>query len=180
MVEIKPIVLRDVSYVLAHLRQSDAEEIWCQMPEGTKPLELAGHVINYGTGYTAYLNGQPVACFGTQPMNAVAHLAWAFGTDRMQRAIPAITDYMAEVHIPKIIEQGAQIMEARSHYNHATAHVWMMKTGAKLVGTPFIFGRDGERFRLFRWTVPEYHSIRATKSRWKRTTERKSYVSRRT
>ena len=176
VVEIRPIVLRDVSYVLAHLRQADADEIWCQLPEGTKPLEFAGHVINYGDGYTACVNGQPVACFGTQPMNAVAHTAWAFGTNRMHRTIPAITDFMAEVHIPKIIEQGARLMEARSIRTHSQAHVWMIRTGAKTDGVTFPFGRKGERFLLFRWTVPEYHTIRGTKSRWKR--ERKSYVHR--
>ena len=175
-VEIRPIVLRDVSYVLANLRQVDADEIWCQLPPDTKPLDFARHVIAYGAGYSAWLGGKLVACFGTQPLNAVAHTAWAFGTDRMQRAIPAITDFMADVHVPHLLEHGAQIMEARSHYNHGTAHVWMLGTGAKPVGDPFVFGRGGERFRLFRWTVAGYHTIRGSKSRWKRERERTSYV----
>lgn len=175
--EIRPIVLRDVSYVLANLRQADADEIWCQMPEGATALGLAQHVINFGDGYTAWVDGKLVAAFGTQPINAVAHLAWAFGTDKMQRAVPAITDFMHDVQVPKIIGDGAEIMEARSILHHSSAHVWMISTGAQPIGDPFVFGRGGERFRLFRWTVSGYRSIRHTKHRWKR--ERKSYVFRR-
>lgn len=173
-VEIRPATLRDVSYVIAHMRQVDADEIWCQLPEDQYPAAFAHHIVTSGISYTAWIGKHCVAAFGTQPLNVVSHLAWAFGTDRMQRAVPAITDFLAERHIPELIRDGVLMMEARSHSEHEQAHRWLLSTGAKVVGDDFPFGRGEEAFRLFRWTVPEYHAITARKSRWQR--QRKSYV----
>jgi hypothetical protein len=103
--------------------------------------------------WVAKLDGQPVAAFGVGMLNIAAASGWAFGTKRMKRAIPAITRYFYDAVYPTLVESGVRMVEARSLVSHIEAHRWMLANGAELVGGAFPYGKNGEAFMLFRWTV---------------------------
>lgn len=153
MIDIKPAILRDASYVTAHLRQSDVDEVMCQVPEDTKRHEVAHALLTSGDSYVATYKGQPIALFGWGVLNAAAVSVWAIGTDQMARAMPAVTNYFRNVIGPELVADGYLVMEARSHTEHDAAHRWMHSTGAVAGVKPYIYGRNGEKFITFRWTA---------------------------
>lgn len=164
---IRPAVLRDASYVLAHMRPEDEIEVMCQMPEDTPCWQVAYMLImNTAHAYCAFIDDKPVAVFGASPMTPVMSSFWAIGTPGMERAVPAITDVYTHKIVPEIIADGVLYAEARSHVDHVKAHNWLRLTGAEIHGPPMPCGRNGELFHLFRWTVSGYRTIRATKRRF--------------
>jgi hypothetical protein len=167
---IRPATLAPASFILANMRPEDHDECMCQVPEGTRTWELAYGMLMGGEGYVAYDAEDRAACFfGTTPMNVAALSVWAVGTRHMQRVVPEVSRFLVRTVVPRRIEQGYQIMEARSHAMHLTAHRWMMDLGAQRVGQPFVFGRSGELFHLFRWTAAAFPRI-AAQRRYSRTT----------
>lgn len=164
IVTIRPAVLRDASWITANLRPLDHHEAFCQLPPDTPTATLAYWLVMSGDAFIAYENDEPVTLFGTTPMTAACFSVWAIGTARMRRTIPAVTRYLMTEHIEKRIADGARTMEARSLANHTEAHAWMRSTGAEQLGEPFEYGRDGEMFVLFRWTVAGYRAMR--EQRW--------------
>lgn len=160
-VDIRPGVLRDVSFVIANMREQDKAEAYCQLPEGTKAHELAyGLLMGSKECYVAYLKDHPVATFGIcQGMSIASLVIWALGTDRMTRVIPAITRFVVTDVMRRAIDAGHVSMEARSIATHHAAHRWMKATGAQREGKPYPFGRNGELFATYRWTVYGYHKV---------------------
>ena len=152
MIEVVPACLRDVSYVLYNLNPADEAETACQIDPALKRYELAYGLLMSGDNFAVRIDGQPVAVFGTAPLNRATLSVWALGTDRMRKALPAISRYLIDVHLPEMVEQGYRYMEARSLATHHAAHRWLRWLGAKELGGPHPFGRDGEDFLLFRWT----------------------------
>ena len=164
-ISIKPALLRDASYVMAHLRPRDYEEAYCQIDPKTKRHELAYWLVtNAWRAYVAYVNGKPAAVFGTTPISICQQSVWALGTKQMPRAIPAITKLFVSEIVPAGIAAGFQGMEARTIVTHTQAHRWMEATGAKLITPePYPYGRDGELFYTYHWTLRDYRGIRETK-----------------
>jgi hypothetical protein len=144
--------LRDLTFIAANMRRRDREEIMCQLPEGTSTAEVAAYAMQ-ANPHVATLDGQPVAAFGAVGRTVSVLEAWAWGTDRMPRAVPAITRYVARVLMPQWLDAGVRRLEARSIATHTAAHRWMTSTGAALECAMPDYGRDGEGFYLFAWTV---------------------------
>lgn len=151
--EVVPACLRDMSYVLYNLNPADEAETACQIDPDVRRDHLAYGLLMSGDNFAVRIDDQPVAVFGTSPLNRYALSVWALGTKRMRKASPAIWRYLAEVHLPEKAAEGYRYMEARSIETHTEAHRWMRWLGATVLGEPHPFGRDGERFLLFRWTV---------------------------
>lgn len=151
-VQVKPATLRDVSYVMANLRPADEVEVLCQFPSGVKRHELAYMLLHSMEAWAVHIDGQPVAAFGAAYMTEVAASAWAIGTKRMKRAIPAITKHFRTDIGPRLGDAGYRMLEARSHAEHHEAHRWMVATGAVQADQPYIYGKNGELFITFRWT----------------------------
>lgn len=162
-VQIVPACLRDVTYIIAYLRQSDAEEVFCQLPEGTTGFEVALTLLATDA-YVALLDGQPVMAFGTHPLTVAASAAWAIGTDKTPRVVAAVTRYFVEVIGPRLVSDGHETLEARSLLSHSAAHRWMRASGAEVAGPPFIYGRDRKKFLLFRWTADAFRVISAMRA----------------
>jgi hypothetical protein len=160
-VEIRKAVLRDASWVMANMRQLDREEVYAQWPDTLTTAELAtGLLFTPGAEtFVAYLKDEPVALFGTSPMTVNCLWVWALGTDRMERAVPEITRFFMDYHMPRRIEQGYTCAEARSLVTHGVAHRWIEGMGGKKLGGAFEFGKGGEHFVLYRWTVAGYRAI---------------------
>lgn len=167
-VEIRPGTVRDVSWIMANLRPGDDEELRCLMPDGASTGAVGYYTVMGSRCWVAYWKGKPVAAFGVEPFSLTALNVWALGTQHMHRVIPAITDFMALDVVPELIDAGYQIMEARSLATHEQAHAWMQSTGAEKAPGAFPYGKGGEEFILFRWTVSGYRSTRGRKSRWNR------------
>lgn len=167
---IRPAVLRDASYVLAHMRPADVEEVMCQVPPNTKRHELAYNLLMGCEAYTAHLEDkpdQPIAFFGTSPINVACLSVWALGTVDVWRAVPAINRFMVDEHLPDRMRQGYLTMEARSLDSHLDAHRWLIAMGGVQHGGPFEFGANREKFLLFRWSSSDLEGIRNKRRRAK-------------
>lgn len=158
-VSIKPACLRDTSFVLANMRAKDRAEVFCQLPDGVTCPQLAMHLLR-GKGFVAYLDDQPVMVFGTSLLNVCTASVWALGTPKTWRVVPAVSQFIMLEHVPDLLDQGITSVEARSILGHDQAHKWMLGLGAERSGEPFVYGKGGELFQLFRWTVEGYRTIR--------------------
>lgn len=160
-VEIRPAVFRDVCFVTAHLREEDRREIYCQLPEGASSVEVAAlSCANSDHAWCAWYRGSPVAAFGFSPATAAGTVqsAWAFGTRRMKRTVPAITHHVIANVVPTLLCEGVRRIEARSIADHDLAHRWLAGLGARREAELPQWGRDGEAFVLWSWTEKEWKS----------------------
>lgn len=150
-VTVLPARLSHASFITANLREADQREIFCQLPDGFKTYEIAAMMLGAGDAFIAYLDDLPVCFFGAHPLNICTLDAWAMGTDKTRRVIHAVTRHMITEYAPLAIKAGFRTMECRSHVEHHEAHRWLTSTGAVANGAPFVYGKDGEKFQLFRW-----------------------------
>lgn len=164
MISITPANLRDASWILANLRRADREETFCQLADGIPTAKLAEWFLVGSEAFVAYLHDRPVLVFGTTPIHVCAMSVWALGTDSTPRVIPAVSRFLIEHAIPWRIEQGYTCMEARSLDSHREAHRWMESMGGVRDGAPYLYGKGGEHFVTYRWTVAGYRGI--SRSRW--------------
>ncbi len=151
--------LRDATYVMSNLNPDDRAEVECQVALDTKLHEMAHGLLMWGDNFAVREGNQPIAFFGTAPLSAGCLTVWALGTKRIARAVPAINRFMLHEHLPERIAQGYSTMEARSIETHHAAHRWLASMGGEVHGGPFEFGRDREKFLLFRWTSAQIEGI---------------------
>lgn len=158
---IQPATLKDASFVMAWLRPDDEAEVLCQMPRGVLRHEIAYSLLMGGDCFSARWKGQPIAIFGTSPINAACLSVWALGTEEVWRAVPSINRFMTSEHLPDRVDQGFIAMEARSHADHQSAHRWLEAMGGTRHGEPYEFGKDRELFLTFRWNSRDLQRIKA-------------------
>ena len=162
-VEIKPAALRDVCFVAAHMREADRREALCQVAPGTSMLEIAA-ASHGGSGlvYCAWYRGSPVAAFGAAPASHAGTVwsAWLFGTKKLARAIPEIGRFGLGTLSIRLIEEGVRRLEVRSIDGHDIAHAWLARLGARREARMHDYGRGGEAFTLWSWTLKDWRSNR--------------------
>ncbi|MER8835250.1 hypothetical protein [Mesorhizobium sp. M0909] len=145
-----PATLRDLSYIAANLRPEDRAEIDCQL-DNWSPALLALTSLQ-GFAYVAELDGNPEAGFGAAEQRSGLWIAWSWGTRRMRRCVPAITEFFHAVLGPEVAARGAWRVEARALAANGLALRWLARLGAtqrcRLPG----YGRNGEDFLLYDWT----------------------------
>lgn len=153
-IEIRPACWRDASYVCANLNDLDRAEALCQLPDTIKMHELAWALISGdGESYVAYWRGKPVVAFGVAPLHVAALSVWMVGTEQAWRVAPQVAKFIREDVGPRMADLGYRTMEARSIETNVRAHMWMERAGARRWTQPFEWGRNGEKFVLFRWTT---------------------------
>ncbi|ESZ20544.1 hypothetical protein [Mesorhizobium sp. L48C026A00] len=149
-VRIVSATLRDLSYIAANLRTEDRTEIDCQFDEWS-PALLALTALQ-GFAYVAELNGNPEAGFGAAEQRGGLWIAWSWGTRRMKRCVPGMTEFFHAVLGPQVAAHGAWRVEARALATNELALRWLARLGAtqrcRLPG----YGRNGEDFLLYDWT----------------------------
>src|SRR5690606_3424455 len=97
-----------------------------------------------GFSWTAWIGGDPVCAFGFAEAGLPwIRCAWAFGTSRICRAIPAVSRYGRDVVAPMLIEAGVRRVEIRSIAGHDLAHRWLFGLGATRECDLVEYGRDG-------------------------------------
>ncbi|MER8708003.1 hypothetical protein NKH49_20940 [Mesorhizobium sp. M1088] len=145
-----PATLRDLSYIAANLRPEDRAEIDCQFDHWS-PALLALTALQ-GFAYVAELDGNPEAGFGAAEQRSGLWIAWSWGTRRMRRCVPGITEFFHAVLGPEVAARGAWRVEARALAANDLALRWLGRLGAtqrcRLPG----YGRNGEDFLLYDWT----------------------------
>lgn len=155
---IAPATLRDVTYIAANMRDEDRRELLCQMPDGTTLTEaaVAMHAAMMpGFAWTAALDGVPACAFGYQAFSTPVWVAWAWGTKRMVRTIPAVTPFML-AQGERLIGLGCRRVEARTLKGHGTAQRWLARLGCTWRCDLEDFGRGGETFELWAWTLSNW------------------------
>jgi hypothetical protein len=150
-VSVKPATLDDAVSIAKNIRDQDRQEIQA-VYRYRHPEDLASYCLE-ASPHCAWLfayNDEPVAIYGmTQPMKHIA-VGWAFGTDRMWRAVPAMTRHINERGIPGMFARGVHRIEVRSIVGHDISHRWLAKgLGGVFEGVCRAYGRNREDFVLY-------------------------------
>lgn len=157
MAVIVPARLKDVVFVAEHMRRDDRLEIFCQWPsENAQSLARSAVMSSPRHCYAALVKETPAAVFGAGEIHPGLWGAWAFGTDRMRRAMPQATRFIRNVMTPRLLRSGARRVEARSLASHAVAHAWLENLGAVRECDLPDYGKHGERFVLFAWRRSDF------------------------
>ena len=156
-VAIAPASLRDVAFVTANLRPRDRTEIFASA-DIVSLVEAAAIAVETSRDFcwAAKIAGQPVAAFGVaeaSPLTPHIRTAWAFGTDRFRRAVPAISRFAMTRWPVRLRMEGVLRLEVRALADHDIAHRWLASLGAEFEGTLHCYGTAGEAFRLYAWTI---------------------------
>ena len=151
-VTVKPAFLSHASYIASNMREADKAEILCQLPDGFKTWQIASTMLSAGDSFIAYLGDEPVMFFGCHPLNVCTMEAWAMGTSKTNRVLLEVTRFLFSDYIPRVVEAGFLSVECRTHAEHKSAHRWLERTGAVAASSPFVYGKNGELFILYRWT----------------------------
>jgi hypothetical protein len=145
--------VRDATWVAAHMRDQDWAEISATGLVQTRTQAgawLVAHSPEHA--YTAFLRGQAVAVFGvTKLIDPHYWSGWAYGTDRMVRAVPAITRFCLDTIKPDLLARGCRRVEVKSAVQHDLSHRWLTKMGAQPEGVALDVGRNGEAFVTYSW-----------------------------
>lgn len=154
MIELIPSTPRDITIVAANMREWDRTELEASATGTMTERALFCHYTSMPWACVALLNGEPVAAFGLAgtPLQPQLKVAWAFGTDRFRRVVPAISRE-ANSWFPHLIAEGVHRIEARALVGHDLAGQWMAGFGAKNEGVMRRYGRNGEDFELWAWTA---------------------------
>lgn len=115
---------------------------------------LLCHYASPGWAWVALLDGEPVSAIGiaqSAPWQPQLRSAWAFGTKRFKRSLPALS-VLAHGFRERLIAEGVRRVEARSLVGHDLAGQWMHALGASRETVLRRFGVNGEDFELWAWT----------------------------
>ncbi|MBL4837746.1 MAG: hypothetical protein JKY34_09225 [Kordiimonadaceae bacterium] len=156
--EIVPATFRDLTYIAANMRAGDVAELSC-LHENWHPQTVAhnAHCQSFeDSQFVALEDGQPVVGFGACPFSGTdpdLWQAWAFGTQRMRRAVPAITRFLRDSFMPDVIEKTTvRRVQCFTLSTHDISHKWLSGLGANCEGHMKSFGRNGEDFDIYAWT----------------------------
>lgn len=149
-VTIKPANLRDACFIAAHMRQADHDEI-AAVFKFTNAAQVAAVMLDLSPGlaFVAYLKGEPVTCYGVSHVNDAICSGWAYGTDRIKRTIPAVTDHAVRVIAPELMRRGYKRLEVRTAIDHDLSHRWLEGMGFEREGVMRSYGFNGESFVLY-------------------------------
>ncbi|MDJ0513024.1 MAG: hypothetical protein QNJ62_06240 [Methyloceanibacter sp.] len=160
-VDIRPATLRDLCFIAAHMRPEDKEEIYCQFEDGTPSTHIAVFCQQMSGEYQwcAWLDGSPVGAFGMSHFTASSMMAWAFGTKKFKRVVPAISRFVITDVTPKVIRSSLTRIEIRALATHDIAHKWLSALGARKDCDLHSFGKNGEDFVLYSWSRKEVKDV---------------------
>jgi len=150
MIDFHPPNLTDIRFIVENLRQSDSDEIYCQIDDAGMLIDMALEL----NSTVCRVKDEPVAAISFSPINLSSVAVNLFGTDKITRAIPAITRFIFTDMIPNALDQGIRRFEARTIETHTQAHQWLEACGAVREGTLEQMGMNGERFFMYALTKP--------------------------
>lgn len=154
--------LRDITYVLANLRESDWNELKVQIPRGASRIELAAYMLPaiQGPAYSVWYKESPIAVFGVTPSPIpTMFIGFAFGTNKFRRAAPIISQFGYSVLSHWLVEAGAIRLEVRASASHLQANSWLKALGFNYDCPLKCFGTDGSLFNLYSVTIEDYYKF---------------------
>lgn len=99
--------------------------------------------------FVARIDGDPVAAVGVSRLAPWLGSAWAFGTDRTRRIIPALTRWGVAEWKHRLIADGFRRVEVRTIVDHDLSHRWLESLGFVREGLCRGYGRNGEDFAQY-------------------------------
>jgi len=164
MVEIRPGCARDLCFVAANLRDEDIREIFASavLESATQAAMLSWLSSGPEWCWTAWLDDQPQAAFGLSSVGALQpHIlsAWAWGTPRFKRCIPAMTRFIKAEWPQMVLSVGVTRVEARSLRDHDLAHKWLSGLGARKECELPEFGVNRETFELWAFLKRDFDNV---------------------
>lgn len=150
------------------MREEDAREILCQLPDGLPWTAFAARVLvlSPGTAWCVTLRGDPIAAFGAaESGNPVLRHGWAFGTRRFRRAVPCMTRFIVETFGPDLVASGVRRVEVRAIEGHDIAHRWLTSIGARAEAGLDEYGKNGECFVQYAWLAGRFAAWTGRKRR---------------
>lgn len=163
-VSIQLATVRDASFIVANMREPDRRELLPLMPPDITATEMvdAGFGTGGGEAFVALYGDEPAAVFGFTPATPAGNVlsAWAFGTRRMWRVIPAITRFVAVDLLPHWERDGVTRMECRALASNLLAMRWFEATGAHEECLVPGYGRANETYVQFAWTMTSWRIVR--------------------
>lgn len=114
---------------------------------------LLCHYASPGWAWVALYRGEPAGAIGIvrNALQPQIGAAWAFGTDRFRRVVPALS-VLAATFRDRLVADGVHRIEARCIVGHDLAGRWMASLGASRETILRRYGRGGEDFELWAWT----------------------------
>lgn len=161
--EIRTATPRDICFVAANIRDQDRREIEASavLSSMTEAAMLSWY-SSQGFCWTVWLDGQPHAAFGVGYGSALQpHIrsAWAWGTDRFKRCVPAISRFCVKEWPSRLIGEGVTRVEVRSLKDHDIAHRWLAGLRAKREAVMENYGVHGEAFELWAWLAEDWQDV---------------------
>ncbi len=157
---VRALNLRDITYVLANLRNSDWDELKVQIPRNASKIELAAYMLPaiQGPAYSVCYKENPIAVFGVTPSPIpTMYIGFAFGTNKFRRAAPIITQFGYAVLSHWLVEAGAIRLEVRASASHLQANSWLKTLGFNFDCPLKHYGTDGSDFNLYSMTIEDYY-----------------------
>lgn len=154
MIEIVPATLPDYRHVVRNIRAYDRMEIEGAGVDLSLDLEYSTLLIAASAplAWSVLERGVPIAAYGVARDTPWVWHAWAFGTDRFVRAVPAITKSHAAIR-RQLTELGVTRLEVRSHVDHDLSHGWLAgPMEFQREGTLRRYGMDGSDYVLYSYT----------------------------
>lgn len=159
---IHPLNVRDLTYVVANIREPDWYELKSQLPLGAKKEDAIQYIMPTlnGPGWSVYYKDQPIAIFGlTQTSIPTLWVMYAFGTNKFKRAARAISAFGLQQLSHFLINQGALRLEIRANKKHNEATHWLEKIGFTRETDLECFGTNGDTFVQYSITAKNYYKL---------------------
>jgi hypothetical protein len=147
---IRPLNIRDATYIAANLRPEDDVEMRCQVRE-FDPVHIGTLLAQQRYAWSISHNGAPVMMVGLSPISAVGLSGWALATDKVSKVVKTATRFCRGPVVDQFTFDGFRWVEVRVHTSNHGAVRWVRGFGARPLTPLPGYGSGGEHFTLFRW-----------------------------
>lgn len=154
MIEILPATLRDCTFVACNMRAADRREINAVIHESDTHIGYMLFASSPGLAWTAWLDGEPVCCFGVSRLFTGLGSGWAYMTRRGIVTMKPITRFALRIVKPLLIIEGFRRIEIRTAIDHDVSHRWLERMGFVREGIAINYGDNGMDFATYAATTP--------------------------
>ena len=150
---LEPLTREAALAVVLRMRRRDRREIYATCWHDN-PVEVAEFLALSGKfGWAAFIENDPVAIVGARPLWPGVWSVWMVATDRFREIRFSMTRFIKHGMIPALVQTGAHRAETTSLAIHHEAHRWLEALGATREATFRAYGRNGEDFVSYVWTL---------------------------
>lgn len=148
-----PYTYENIYEVAANMRAEDAREIFATR-WSDDPHNLTNHCLPAED--FAWVFGDedgPIAVVGAVPSWPQVWSVFMFATNRFAKIGLGLTRHVKRVMIPAMVDVGVHRASCYSIEGHDEAHRWLKVLGASIGHSCKFFGKGGETFHCFEWTL---------------------------